>query len=44
MVVALIVILTIVAFVVVDLVLRVLMKKARETRLQKEREEALPVN
>ena len=41
MVVALIVILTIVAFVVVDLVLRILLKKARETRLQKEREEAL---
>ncbi|MCW8926629.1 MAG: response regulator [Xanthomonadales bacterium] len=43
MVVALIVILTIVAFVVVDLVLRVLLKKARETRLQKEREEALDI-
>ena len=41
MVVALIVILTIVAFVVVDLVLRVLLKKARASRTQREREEAL---
>lgn len=43
MVVALIVILTIVAFIVVDLVLRVLLTKARESRLQKEREEALDI-
>ncbi|MGD9020699.1 MAG: response regulator [Lysobacterales bacterium] len=41
MVVALIVILTIVAFVVVDLVLRVLLNKARAARIQREREEAL---
>jgi DNA-binding response OmpR family regulator len=43
MIVALIVVLTIVAFVVVDLVLRVLLKRARDTRLQKEREEALDI-
>lgn len=43
MVVALIVILTVVAFVVVDLVLRLLLNKARETRMLKEREEALDV-
>jgi CheY-like chemotaxis protein/glycine cleavage system H lipoate-binding protein len=43
MVVPLIVVLTIVAFVVVDLVLRVILKKARETHLQKEREEALDI-
>jgi len=41
MIVALIVILTIVAFVVVDLVLRILLKKTRESRMLKEREEAL---
>lgn len=41
MIVALIVITTIVAFVVVDLILRVLLRKARETRMKKEREHAL---
>lgn len=41
MVVALIVITTIVVFVLVDLALRVLLKRARETRLRKEREQAL---
>lgn len=41
MVVALIVISTIIAFIVVDLVLRVLMQKSRESRLLKERSEAL---
>jgi CheY-like chemotaxis protein len=43
MVVPLIVVLTIVAFVVVDLVLRIILKRARETRLQKERVQALDV-
>ena len=43
MVVPLIVVLTIVAFVVVDLVLRIILKRARETRLQKERAQALDV-
>ena len=43
MIVALIVIITIVAFVVVDLVLRTLLKKMTETRLQRERETALDV-
>jgi len=43
MVVVLIVILTIVAFVVVDLVLRIFLKKARESRMLREREEALDV-
>ena len=43
MIVALIVVITIVAFVVVDLVLRVLLKRAREARLTKERAHALDV-
>jgi len=43
MVVALIVILTIVVFVVVDLLLRVLLKRAREARTQKERVKALDI-
>jgi len=43
MVVALIVVLTIVAFVVVDLVLRIILKRARETRLQNERAQALDI-
>ena len=43
MVVALIVILTVVAFIAVDLVLRVLLKKSRESRMLKEREEALDI-
>ena len=41
MIVALIVITTIVAFVVVDLILRVLLKRANETRMKREREHAL---
>ena len=41
MIVALIVVTTIIAFIVVDLVLRVLMKKLTESRLKKEREQAL---
>ena len=41
MIVALIVITTIVAFVVVDLILRVLLKRANETRMRREREHAL---
>jgi len=41
MIVALIVITTIVAFVVVDLILRVLLKRASETRMKREREHAL---
>ena len=43
MIVALIVITTIVAFIVVDLVLRMLLKRMTETRLKKEREHALDV-
>lgn len=43
MIVALIVITTIVAFVVVDLVLRVLLTRVREARMTKEREHALDV-
>jgi CheY-like chemotaxis protein len=43
MIVALIVITTIIAFVVVDLVLRMLLKRMTETRLKKEREHALGV-
>lgn len=43
MIVALIVIITIVAFVIVDLVLRTLLKKSNETRMRKEREHALDV-
>jgi CheY-like chemotaxis protein len=41
MIVALIVITTIIAFIVVDLVLRMLLKRMTETRLRKEREHAL---
>jgi CheY-like chemotaxis protein len=43
MIVALIVVTTIVAFIVVDLVLRVLIKRVNETRMKKEREHALDV-
>lgn len=43
MIVALIVIFTIIAFVVVDLVLRMLLKRTTETRLRREREHALDV-
>jgi CheY-like chemotaxis protein/glycine cleavage system H lipoate-binding protein len=43
MVVALIVITTIVVFVAVDIVLRILLKRAREARLQREREQALDI-
>jgi CheY-like chemotaxis protein/glycine cleavage system H lipoate-binding protein len=43
MIVALIVVTTIVAFIVVDLVLRVLIKRINETRMKKEREHALDV-
>jgi len=43
MIVALIVITTIVAFIVVDLVLRLLLRRATEARLKKERERALDV-
>jgi len=43
MVVALIVITTIIVFVVVDMVLRLLLKRARETRTQREREHALDI-
>lgn len=43
MIVALIVIITIVAFVIVDLVLRVLLKKVNVTRMRKEREHALDI-
>ena len=41
MIVALIVVTTIIAFIVVDLVLRVLMKRITESRLKREREQAL---
>ncbi len=41
MIVALIVITTIIVFVVVDLILRTLLKRATEARMKKEREEAL---
>ena len=43
MVVALIVVTTIVVFILVDFALRVLMKRSRETRMQKEREQALDI-
>jgi CheY-like chemotaxis protein len=43
MIVALIVITTIIAFIVVDLVLRMILKRMTDTRLQKEREYALDV-
>jgi CheY-like chemotaxis protein/glycine cleavage system H lipoate-binding protein len=43
MIVALIVIVTIIAFVVVDFALRMLLKRANEARMQKERETALDV-
>jgi CheY-like chemotaxis protein/glycine cleavage system H lipoate-binding protein len=43
MVVALIVITTIVVFVAVDIVLRILLKRAREARLQRAREQALDI-
>jgi len=43
MVVALIVITTIIVFIVVDMVLRMLLKRAREARMQREREQALDV-
>ncbi|MGA9575695.1 MAG: response regulator [Lysobacterales bacterium] len=43
MIVILIVITTIIAFIVVDLVLRVLMKRISETRMKKEREHALDI-
>jgi len=43
MVVALIVITTIIVFVAVDIVLRILLKRAREARLQREREQALDI-
>jgi cell division protein FtsX len=43
MVVALIVVTTILVFVVVDLLLRMLLKRVRETRTRKERELALDI-
>jgi DNA-binding response OmpR family regulator len=43
MFVALIVVVTIVVFIVVDIALRMLLKKTTETRLQKEREQALDI-
>ena len=43
MIVALVVVVTIVAFIVVDYALRVLMKRANEARMKKEREHALDV-
>ena len=43
MVVASIVILTIIVFIIVDLVLRTLLKRARETRVQRDREQALDI-
>ena len=43
MIVALIVVITIIAFVVVDFALRVLMKRARESRMKIEREHALDI-
>ncbi len=43
MIVALIVVITIVAFVLVDFALRVLMKRAREARMKSEREQALDI-
>ena len=43
MIVALIVVITIVAFILVDFALRVLMKRAREARMKSEREQALDI-
>ena len=43
MVVASIVVITIIVFVVVDLVLRMLLNRAREARLKREREQALDI-
>ena len=43
MIVALIVVTTIIAFIVVDMVLRVLLKRMSEARLKKEREHALDI-
>ena len=43
MVVALIVVTTIIVFVIVDIVLRILLNRVREARIKKEREHALDI-